>query len=181
MIAPLMIAVVIGCTGCEREHRTLHARPAEAAPPSGAGGELPQNARGAMATVRAKQDEGNSYAISQGKQLFTAYNCTGCHAQGGGGRGPALMDADWIYGAQPEDVFMSIVGGRPNGMPAFGSRIPEYQVWQLVAYVRSMTGLVDANAAPGRNDAMQAKPSEQLADEQPPRRVGSSADTDTAK
>jgi hypothetical protein len=66
------------------------------------------------------------------------------------------MDADWIYGAEPENVFTSIARGRPNGMPAFGTRIPEYQMWQLVAYVRSMTGLVETNARPGRNDAMQA-------------------------
>ena len=31
-------------------------------------------------------------------------------------------------------------GGPPNGMPAFGGRIPDEQVWQIVAYVRSMSG-----------------------------------------
>ena len=91
------------------------------------------------------------------------------------------MDADWIYGGQPDNVYASIARGRPNGMPAFGNRIPEYQVWQLVAYVRSMTGLVGNNAAPGRNDAIQAKPSEQLADKQPPRHVGNAVDGEAGR
>jgi hypothetical protein len=38
-----------------------------------------------------------------------------------------------------------------------------------------MTGLIAGDAAPGRNDALQAKPSEQLADEQPPRLVGAAS------
>jgi cytochrome c oxidase cbb3-type subunit 3 len=109
--------------------------------------------------------------MSQGKMFFAAYNCTGCHAQGGGDKGPALMDDVWIYGADPANVFTSIVDGRPNGMPAFRDRIPEYQVWQLVAYVRSMSGLVSSDAAPGRNDAMQAKIPEQATDKQPPKQA----------
>ena len=173
VVAPLALAALVICAGCDRERRDLHVLPATAATLSSAAGPgLRESPRGAYATARGQYDEGNSYAIGQGKLLYTAYNCAGCHAQGGGGRGPALMDADWIYGAEPENVFTSIARGRPNGMPAFGTRIPEYQMWQLVAYVRSMTGLVETNARPGRNDAMQAKPSEQLADEQPPRHVG---------
>jgi cytochrome c oxidase cbb3-type subunit 3 len=39
-------------------------------------------------------------------------------------------------------------------MPAFGGKIPEYQLWQLVAYVRSLSGQQPATAAPGRNDHM---------------------------
>ena len=55
--------------------------------------------------------------------------------------GPPLMDDEWIYGSEPENIFATIVEGRPNGMPSFRGRIPDYQVWQLVAYVRSMSGL----------------------------------------
>ena len=39
-------------------------------------------------------------------------------------------------------------------MPAFGGRVPEQQVWQLVAYVQSMSGNVPKDAAPARNDDM---------------------------
>jgi cytochrome c oxidase cbb3-type subunit 3 len=47
------------------------------------------------------------------------------------------MDAEWRYGGDPAQVFQSIAQGRPNGMPSFGGHIPEDQVWQIVAYVRS--------------------------------------------
>ncbi len=66
------------------------------------------------------------------------YNCIGCHANGGGGIGPPLIKQQWIYGGEPANIFDTIVKGRPNGMPAWGDRIPEYQIWQIVAYVRSM-------------------------------------------
>src|SRR5690242_18617526 len=38
-------------------------------------------------------------AIAEGKKLFSRYNCTGCHGNGGGGSGPALMDDRWFYGS----------------------------------------------------------------------------------
>ncbi|HYJ45479.1 MAG TPA: c-type cytochrome, partial [Pyrinomonadaceae bacterium] len=49
--------------------------------------------------------EENAYAMNEGKRLFTWFNCVGCHAHGGGGIGPALMDDKWIYGSQPEQIF----------------------------------------------------------------------------
>ena len=45
--------------------------------------------------------EGNAYAVSEGKRLYNQFNCSGCHFQGGGGIGPPLMDAEWIYGSAP--------------------------------------------------------------------------------
>jgi cytochrome c oxidase cbb3-type subunit 3 len=99
--------------------------------------------------------EGNAWALSEGKRLFTWYNCVGCHWHGGGGMGPPLMDDNWIYGSDPENIYATIVEGRPNGMPSFRGKIPEYQVWQLVAYVQSLSGNVPKGAASGREDAMQ--------------------------
>ena len=102
----------------------------------------------------------NAYALTEGKRLYSAYNCVGCHAQGGGAIGPALMDHRWIYGSRPEQIFSTIVQGRPNGMPAFGGRIPEQELWQIVAYVESLSGNAPKDAAPARNDDMQAAPTE---------------------
>ena len=79
--------------------------------------------------------------IAEGKQLFNQFNCSGCHANGGGAIGPPLMDDDWIYGSSAGNIFWTIVEGRPQGMPAFGGRIAEHQVWRIVAYVRSLSGL----------------------------------------
>ena len=101
--------------------------------------------------------EGNAYAISEGQRLFDWYNCTGCHARGGGGSGPALMDDKWLYGGTPPAIFRTIVQGAPNGMPAWGGRIPELQVWQLVAYIESLDADKKLADPPGpRQDHLQA-------------------------
>jgi cytochrome c oxidase cbb3-type subunit 3 len=85
-------------------------------------------------------------------------NCSGCHANGGGGMGPALMDTEWTYGSQPDQVFASIAEGRPNGMPSWKSRLSDQQIWELVAYVRSLSGLTPTGARPSREDHMMVKP-----------------------
>ena len=105
--------------------------------------------------------EGNAYAISQGQQLFEKYNCSGCHFHGGGGIGPPLMDAEWIYGSSPAQIYESIAQGRPNGMPSWGGHIPEYQIWQLVTYVRSVGGFEGKVATGSRSDEMQSKRAEE--------------------
>jgi cytochrome c oxidase cbb3-type subunit III len=46
-------------------------------------------------------------------------------------------------------------------MPAFGNKIVSDQVWQIVAYVRSMSGLLRKDVAPGRTDDMQVRSQEQ--------------------
>lgn len=112
--------------------------------------------------------EENAYAMSEGKRLFEYMNCVGCHAHGGGAIGPPLMDEKWIYGGQPEQIFATIVEGRPNGMPSFRGKLPDYQIWQLAAYVRSMSGQVPFDAAPARNDNMKAKPPENSIEEKKP-------------
>lgn len=114
------------------------------------------------------QYDDSPYAIAEGKRLFSWFNCSGCHAHGGGGMGPPLMDETWIYGSEPNNIFATIVEGRPNGMPSFGGKIPDQQVWQLVAYVRSLGGLVPKSAAPSRDDHLSAKRPENEQDAQPP-------------
>ena len=67
----------------------------------------------------AKQFGNDPEHIAAGRQLYSAMNCVGCHANGGGGMGPPLMDDEWIYGSSLEHIFSSIREGRPNGMPSF--------------------------------------------------------------
>ncbi|MGH7509457.1 MAG: c-type cytochrome [Gemmatimonadales bacterium] len=84
--------------------------------------------------------EGQSVALAQGKRYYNWFNCTGCHGgRGGGGIGPPLADTDWIYGGEPANIFLSIVQGRPNGMPSFGGQVSDDQVWKMVTYVRSLS------------------------------------------
>ena len=81
----------------------------------------------------------NADAVYTGKRLFGQYNCSGCHSNGGGGMGPDLMDDVWIYGGRLEQIHQTLVDGRPNGMPSWGGKVPDEQLWQLSAYVRSMS------------------------------------------
>jgi cytochrome c oxidase cbb3-type subunit 3 len=112
--------------------------------------------------------EESGAAVAEGKRLYSWMNCVGCHAHGGGAIGPALMDDVWIYGSEPRAIHDTIAQGRPNGMPAFGSKLPDEQIWQLTAYVRSMSGLVPVWAKPGRDDDLAAKPAESNVSRQPP-------------
>jgi len=89
----------------------------------------------------AAKFDGNPEQIAAGHQLYSAFNCVGCHFNGGGGMGPALMDDQWIYGSSMENVASSIREGRPRGMPSFRAMVTDDQVWQLAAYVRSLSGL----------------------------------------
>jgi cytochrome c oxidase cbb3-type subunit 3 len=126
------------------------------------------HAGGAIPPPTADPYEQSAYAVSDGKRLYSAYNCIGCHAHGGGAIGPPLMDSVWIYGSRPEQIFSTIVQGRPNGMPSFQGRIPDYQVWELVAYVRSMSGQLPSDVAPGRSDEMPVAKSEQARQKEHP-------------
>ncbi|MGD9762845.1 MAG: cytochrome c [Candidatus Binatia bacterium] len=153
------LALLVGfAVACEREARRLHTPPADAELAAAAG------------VIRARAPEDNAYELSEGKRLYAWFNCAGCHASGGGGMGPPLMDEGWRYGSEPADVYVSIVHGRPNGMPGFGGRIPVRQAWQLTAYVRALAGLAASDAAPGRSDGLQAKPAEQAMPVPTPRR-----------
>jgi cytochrome c553 len=84
--------------------------------------------------------EGNREALATGARIFVAYNCVDCHgADGSGAMGPSFQDGRWRFGGSASEVFESIYQGRPEGMPAWGGRISEEQIWMLVAYVRSLT------------------------------------------
>src|SRR5205809_7183760 len=100
----------------------------------------------------------NAYALGEGQRLYKQMNCVGCHFHGGGGIGPALMDDEWIYGSDPAQIFTTIVEGQPNGMPSFKGRIANKEVWELVAYVRSLSGLEGSVVSSAREDHMYLSP-----------------------
>ena len=152
------LAAALVAFGCERESRSFE--------PPATGARVPSALD--RAAMFSKYEE-NAPAVANGKRLYTWYNCVGCHANGGGGSGPALMDDVWIYGSDPLTIYQTITNGRPNGMPAFGSRVPEDQVWQLVAYVRSLGGLGSSDAAPNRDDALSTRSPEAQLDKQQPK------------
>ncbi|MBX6331911.1 MAG: c-type cytochrome [Gemmatimonadaceae bacterium] len=82
---------------------------------------------------------GDKTAAAAGRQLFLAYNCYGCHGgRAGGGMGPSLRDSTNTYGTSDAQLFATISEGRPAGMPAWGGRIPENQIWQIITYIRTL-------------------------------------------
>jgi cytochrome c oxidase cbb3-type subunit III len=84
--------------------------------------------------------EGNADRASEGARLFIAYNCLDCHgAEGSGAMGPSLQDSRWHFGGTNGEVFQSIYEGRPDGMPAWGGRISDADIWRLVTYVRGLS------------------------------------------
>ena len=78
-------------------------------------------------------------AMVEGRKLFVWFNCAGCHGgHGGGGMGPSLRDASWLYGSSDAAIFSSISQGRAHGMPSWGTKLNEEQIWKLVTYIDVM-------------------------------------------
>jgi cytochrome c oxidase cbb3-type subunit 3 len=151
----VLLAMLLAIAGCEREARRF--QPA-----------VPVQTRPAdLTAVMVHRYERNANALATGKRLWTWYNCSGCHASGGGGSGPALMDDVWIYGGDADALYHSIAEGRGGGMPAYGGRVTPDQIWQLVAYVRSLAAVAPQDAAPNRSDAFLTRTPESFMDPQP--------------
>jgi cytochrome c oxidase cbb3-type subunit 3 len=158
---------------CKREQRSFDVPPAaaeESADVPWQGSVRPGPTTGPTATTTqpvdiyrlarenfARDFTNNAQALSDGQRLYEQFNCVGCHAHGGGGMGPPLLDPKWFYGGDPKDVYLSILQGRPHGMPSFRGRIPDYEIWELTAYVRSLSGQSSSNAASGREEHMTAE------------------------
>ena len=99
---------------------------------------------------------GNQKAIAEGRNLFLANSCNGCHGgTGGGGMGPPLSNAVWVYGADDDTLFRLITQGSDElqavgysrvarekvvgPMPGFGDIIEDDQhVWKIIAFIRSI-------------------------------------------
>lgn len=145
--------------GCRREQQEVRPAPARVAVYGNAANESDLQPGGPRITAGADNPlHGEAFAISEGQRLFNWYNCSGCHANGGGGIGPPLIKDEWIYGGEPANLFDTVVKGRPNGMPTWGARIPEYQIWELVAYIRSLNGKEPQSATPVRMDVIESDP-----------------------
>jgi mono/diheme cytochrome c family protein/Tol biopolymer transport system component len=91
--------------------------------------------------------QANAQAIQAGKQLYAA-NCVPCHGANGTGNGviaagmnprPADFTQHMIPGKHTDgQVFLWIKDGiSGSAMPAWGARLSEEQIWQLVTYLRT--------------------------------------------
>src|SRR4029078_2649666 len=98
--APLaiFIGVTMVLSACKREHRDFEPDKVDVAKLGPVhlvnlepGGHTPPK------NLEAGKDfEQNAYHLNQGKELFSAMNCIGCHWNRGGGRGRAFLGHGWL-------------------------------------------------------------------------------------
>ena len=159
-VALLLVAGTLAA--CDREERRFHESPPGVPPTTVARQSTLQPGPAVITAAAHNGYQENAFAITEGQHLYNWYNCVGCHANGGGGMGPPLMDDKWVYGSSPENIYETIMQGRPNGMPSWAGRIPASQVWQIVAYVRTMSALTPRDARSSRSDHMMMYPGSQI-------------------
>ena len=81
---------------------------------------------------------GNRAAEEEGEKIFRE-NCRSCHGEkGSGGFGPKLASKARKYGSGDAELFASVAGGRPGGMPAFLPQLGKDRVWKVVSYIRRL-------------------------------------------
>ncbi len=96
----------------------------------------------------------NAEALQVGHRLFAA-NCTTCHGSDGGGAVgfPSLRDDEWLWGGDFASIEHSITHGRSGVMPPWGAALGESGTEQMVAYVKSLSGMDHDPAAAAAGQA----------------------------
>lgn len=91
----------------------------------------------------------NADALELGRSLYASY-CTTCHgsdARGAPGY-PNLTDSDWLWGDSEDQLVTTLANGRTAIMPALGAALGgDAGIDNMVGYVRSLSGLAEADAA----------------------------------
>lgn len=129
--------IVTSVTGCRKASTSTSVANGAQATIASVTGPIPGGVQ--MVHYRTNPYSTDAVAQQDGRRLFDWYNCSGCHGgHAGGGMGPSLRDPVWLYGNRDDQIFDSIAHGRSNGMPAWGTKIPETQIWELVAYIKTM-------------------------------------------
>lgn len=79
-------------------------------------------------------------SAQRGMSYFNSMNCVGCHApNGAGGMGPTLSDSSTFkFGSEPARLYAVIAHGAPQGMPAWGSVLPNNVIWDIISYIESI-------------------------------------------
>ena len=162
-------AAAAALAACDREERHSRAKPFGETVPAAVSPDTIWPGQGSPPPLdpRARLYDNSAPAISDGQFLFNQMNCVGCHSHGGGGMGPALMDDEWRYGGRIDQIASSIAEGRPNGMPAWKTKLTSDQIWKLAAYVRSLSGQPSKDAVSSRSESMSASTPQSLTPREP--------------
>lgn len=82
-------------------------------------------------------------AVAAGETLY-AENCAACHGEGGVGMqetgAPALNDAIWLYGGEPEQIVAQISRPKLGVMPPWQGRLTDSEIKMLAVYVHGLGG-----------------------------------------
>ncbi len=88
---------------------------------------------------RTNPAAGNPQAMAAGQLLFSDH-CSKCHGEDAGGKSgrPSLRSDRVQVEATPGDLHWLLVNGSlRKGMPSW-SRLPDQQLWQIIAYLKSL-------------------------------------------
>ncbi|MBA2281590.1 MAG: c-type cytochrome, partial [Acidimicrobiia bacterium] len=127
-----------------------------------------------------------SPAIAAGREIYTSAGCAGCHgATGGGGVGPAFADGAvvetfsnfedhvlWVeLGSQgwPEETYGDtdepVLGFNGQPMPAFGDRLSEEEILEVVRFEREVVSGFGCEAALAEATGEECEPGTEAAAE----------------
>jgi cytochrome c oxidase cbb3-type subunit 3 len=126
LVTAMIIAAVMGVTGCGTENAPPASQPGTTKAPS-------------AGTAGSASPE--SKLIAEGEAIFNKM-CKSCHGSRGNGwgsrSGPSLQKPELTYGRTPEAITQSIRDGRPRGMPSFNNALSPSQLEAISSYVMSL-------------------------------------------
>jgi mono/diheme cytochrome c family protein len=100
--------------------------------------------------------KGDEQAAKEGQKIYMAAGCNGCHGgTGGGGMGPPLTNAVWVYGNDDDTLYRLIGLGTDDLMKAGYSRkgtegvvgpMPPFKdiiksdddMWKMITWIQSL-------------------------------------------
>ncbi|SDE37351.1 cytochrome-c oxidase, cbb3-type subunit III [Limimaricola pyoseonensis] len=111
-----------------------------------------------LAALREDDPDLHRFAVQAGAALFRT-NCSQCHGAGAAGAVgyPNLLDDDWLWGGEIEEIAHTIRHGirneedpetRFSQMPGFGDFLGRDEIRSLVAHVRALPEGADPEAGP---------------------------------
>ncbi len=92
--------------------------------------------------------------VAEGERVY-GLHCAECHGvAGAGGRGPNLSNGEFYHGETDVDLYGIILNGIP-GTEMLGAFDGKKRVWQLVAYLRSLSPVAEELPGnPGKGEAL---------------------------
>lgn len=156
--------------GADKEQQATPAASAEGASDESAVRELMQtpwttNIPGALPfeSWMNNPEENIPGAAERGMSYFVGMNCIGCHGpNAGGAMGPQLSnDKRFRFGPHPAQHYTVISHGAPAGMPAWGDVLPNVVVWDIVAYIETLSQMPSHQWGETTNPAIKEPASEQ--------------------